>query len=101
MPAPIIRNQSNQFTKVILLAQMPFDMLPKEDKVRTCYMQACLAYMEHSAISNADLRTVFGLSDEEKMKVTRIIKETVRKGLIKPIDTNTAPRYMKYIPFWA
>jgi len=101
MPAPIIRNQSNQFTKVILLAQMPFDMLPKEDKIRTCYMQACLAYMEHSAISNADLRLVFGLSDEEMPKASRLIKDVVGKGLIKPLDANTAPRYMKYIPYWA
>ncbi|MDR2599995.1 MAG: putative DNA binding domain-containing protein [Oscillospiraceae bacterium] len=101
MPAPIIRNQSNQFTKVIMLAQVPFEMLPKEDKIRTCYMQACLAYMEHSAISNADLRILFEISDAEIMKITRLIKDTIVAGLIKPVDINTAQRYMKYIPFWA
>ena len=101
MPAPIIRNQSDQFTKVILIVKTPYDMLSKEDKIRTCYMQACLAYMEHSTISNADLRMVFGLSDAEIMKITRLIKDTVTAGFIKPFEVNTAQRYMKYIPFWA
>jgi hypothetical protein len=64
-------------------------------------MQACLAYVSYSAISNADIRALFGLSDAEMSKTSRIIKETIGEGLIKPLDSNTAPRYMKYIPFWA
>jgi len=101
MPAPRIENQSNQFTKVTLLTKTPFDMLSKEDKIRTCYMQACLAYVSRSAITNADIRTLFGLTISEKAKTSRLIKETMKQGLIKPIDIKTAPRYMKYIPFWA
>jgi hypothetical protein len=42
--------------------------------------------MEHSAISNTDLRIVFALSDAEMMKATRLIKDTVTAGLIKPQD---------------
>ena len=64
-------------------------------------MQACLAYVSHSAITNADIRTLFGLTVGEKAKTSRLIRETVKQGLIKPIDVETAPRYMKYIPFWA
>jgi len=101
MPAPRIENQSDQFTKVTLLTKIPFDLLSKDDKIRTCYMQACLAYISRSAITNADIRTIFGLAISEKAKTSRLIKETVKKGLIKPIDIETAPRYMKYIPYWA
>ena len=101
MPAPRVENQSNQFTKAVLMVKTPFDMLSKADKIRTCYMQACLAYITYSAISNADIRVLFGLSDAEMSKTSRIIKETIAEGLIKPLDSGTAPRYMKYIPFWA
>jgi predicted HTH transcriptional regulator len=101
MPAPRVESQNNQFTKVVLMVKTPFDMMSKKDKIRTCYMQACLAYVSYSAISNADIRALFGLSDVEMSKASRIIKETIEEGLIKPLDSNTAPRYMKYIPFWA
>lgn len=62
---------------------------------------AGLAYVKFGAISNTDIRAVFGLEDKDKVKVSRIIKETVNMGLIKPLDPETAPRYMRYIPAWA
>ena len=99
--APKIENQNNQFTKVVLFAKIPFELSSKEDRMRTCYMQACLAYVGFSAIGNADVRIIFGLSEKEKYKVSRIIKDTVEAGLIKPVDPETAPRYMRYIPYWA
>lgn len=45
MLAPRIENQDNQFTKVALFSKIPFDVIPKEEKIRTCYMHACLAYV--------------------------------------------------------
>lgn len=99
--APMIINQGNQFTKAVLFGKIPFDMITKEDRIRTCYMQACLAYVEFGAISNANIRELFDLGDKDKVKASRIIKDTVNAGLIKPLDPDTAPRYMKYIPTWA
>lgn len=99
--APRIENQNNQFTKVILFAKVPFELTTKEDRIRTCYMQACLAYVQFSSINNADIRRIFGLKEEEKVKASRILKDTVEAGLIKVLDPSTAPRYTKYIPRWA
>lgn len=101
MLAPRVENQNNQFTKAIIFAKVPFDITTKEDRIRTCYMQACLAYVKFGTISNVDIRGIFGLEDKDKVKVSRIIKDTVEAGLIKPLDPNTAPRYMKYVPYWA
>jgi len=64
-------------------------------------MQACLAYVTFGAIGNIDIRAVFGLSEKESYKASRVIKDTIEVGLIKAIDKNTAPRHMKYIPYWA
>lgn len=99
--APRIENQYNQFTKAILFAKMPFEMITKEDKIRTCYMQACLAYVNFNAINNGDIRAVFGLTNAENYKASRVIKDTLEAQKIKPLDPSTAPRYMKYIPYWA
>ena len=99
--APRIENQNNQFTKVVLFAALPFELTSKEDRIRTCYMQACLAYVEFDSINNTDVRAVFGLDEKMKYKVSRVIKDTIEAGLIKPVDPYTAPRYKRYIPYWA
>ncbi len=101
MLAPRIENQSDQFTKAILFAKVPFEVTSKEDRIRTCYMQACLAYVNFKPITNTELRSLFGLESSDSYKVSRIIKDTVERNLIKPLGENTAPRHMKYIPYWA
>jgi predicted HTH transcriptional regulator len=101
MLAPRIENQSNQFTKVVIFAKMPFNLTTKEDRIRTCYMSACLAFVTFGTIGNIDVRTVFGLSEKESYKASRVIKDTIDSRLIKAVDENSAPRHMKYIPYWA
>ena len=44
---------------------------------------------------------MFGLKKSFAGSVSRLIKEAIDKQIIKPIDPDTAPRYMKYIPVWA
>lgn len=92
--APRIENQNNQFTKAALFAKIPFDMITKDDRVRTCYMQACLAYVNYEAISNTDIRILFGLSTKESYKASGIIRDTLDARLIRPPDGTTAPRYV-------
>ena len=99
--APRIENQNNQFTKAVLFAKVPFELTTKEDRIRTCYMQACLAYVNYEAINNTDIRNLFGLTSKESYKASRIIKDTIDAQLVRPIDEATAPRYMKYVPYWA
>lgn len=99
--APKIENQNNQFTKVTLFSKIPFSLTTKEDRIRTCYMQACLAYVNSKTITNTDVRDLFGLNKSESYKSSRILKDTMDEGLIKAVDKDTAPRYMKYIPYWA
>ncbi|MBO4858972.1 MAG: putative DNA binding domain-containing protein [Treponema sp.] len=101
MLAPRIENQDNQFTKVALFSKIPFDVIPKEEKIRTCYMHACLAYVNYSVITNTSIRKLFALDENEKVKASRIIKDTLAEHLIKPVDEESSPRNMKYIPIWA
>jgi len=64
-------------------------------------MHACLKYVEQEQMSNQTLRERFGLTSKQNSVASRIIKDTLEEGRIKPLDPTTAPRYMKYIPFWA
>lgn len=33
--------------------------------------------------------------------ISRLIKEAVDKNRVKPLDPQTAKRYMRYVPIWA
>lgn len=100
LPAPkITLYQEN--TNVTFFSTVPFGELAPEDKLRACYMHACIQYVQRQQLTNSSLRERFGLADSSAASISRLIKEAERQGIIKPLDPTTAPRYMKYIPFWA
>ena len=60
-----------------IVSQQPLELTTKEDWMRTCYMQACLAYVNFEGISNSDIRKIFGLGEKEKAKVSRLLTSAV------------------------
>lgn len=66
-----------------------------------CYIHACIKHVQGEYLTNRSLRERFGLKDSSAGSVSRLIKDAVEYGIIKPFDPNTAPRYMKYLPIWA
>ncbi len=73
--------------------------MDRADKVRACYLHACLKYVDREVMTNTSLRNRFGIDD---LSITsRIIRETAKVGLVRPQDENAAPKLMKYLPFWA
>lgn len=87
-------------TRVTLYKEVPFANISPEDKIWACYMHACIKFVQCEHLTNQSLRERFGLSETASAGISRLIKEAVNQGLIKPLDPNTAPRYMKYIPYW-
>ena len=51
--------------------------------------------------SKEEIETGLRTKETSSGSVSRLIKEAVEMMLIKPLDPTTAPRYMKYIPYWA
>ena len=100
LPAPKI-DLYEENTKVTLYAEMPFTSLSAEDKLWACYLHACVKQVENEQLTNTTLRERFGLKVSSSGSVSRLIKEAVNMKLIKPLDPETAPRYMRYIPYWA
>ncbi len=99
LPAPKIDLYEDSI-KVIMYNEKEFYNISNEDRIWSCYLHACIKYLEGSALTNATLRERFGLTEKGSAPISRLIKEAMEKGLIKPINPETAPRYMKYIPKW-
>ncbi|MDJ1153604.1 ATP-binding protein [Macrococcus caseolyticus] len=100
LPAPAI-DLYDEHVKVTLLSYNDLNDMSKDEKIHATYMHACLKYVEKINISNQTLRNRFGLDDKQNSVASRIIKDSIDAGVIKPVDPETSPRHMKYIPYWA
>ena len=100
LPAPKIELYEDS-TRVVLFSEIPFSAISMEDKLLACYLHACIRQVEGEQLTNSSLRERFGLKNSSAGSISRLIKEAVSMKLIKPLDSSTAPRYMKYIPIWA
>lgn len=54
------------------------------------------------SMSNQSLRERFGLPDEREngAAISRLIREYSENKLIKEEDSNTGPKFRRYIPAW-
>ena len=100
LPAPAFE-QPGDFTKVTLFAHRPLNEMDKSDRVRACYLHACLKRVMRDYLTNASLRKRLGVEEKNKAAVSRYIREAVEEGKIKPFEKDAPRNLMKYLPYWA
>lgn len=100
LPAPYF-TLIGEHTRVILFAYQKLKDMNKEDRVRACYLHACLKYVQRDCMTNTSLRNRFGIEEKNSAIASRFIKEALEKGQIKPYDSSAPKKNMRYIPYWA
>jgi len=100
LPAPVFEISGNN-TRAILFAHRPLREMDKSDRIRACYLHACLKYVNRDYMTNTSLRNRFGIEAKNSAQASRIIKETLEADLIRPYDISASRKFMKYVPFWA
>lgn len=100
LPAPKIETYAES-TKVILYAHVEWRKMTVEDKLRTCYLHACLRQVMGEYMTNSSLRKRLGLPDSASSRISKLIKDAIDANLIKILDPHTAPKHVKYVPYWA
>jgi predicted HTH transcriptional regulator len=101
LPAPEF-NTMDFHTRATIFAPKPLQQMDHQERVRACYLHACLKYLSNERMSNQSLRDRLEIDDRNAAIASRIIKETFEEGLIKLEDESSASRkYARYVPFWA
>jgi predicted HTH transcriptional regulator len=100
LPAPLFDNPAG-FTQTVLFAHKPLSAMHKAERVRACYLHACLCYVMRKEMTNTTLRERFGVKDHNRSLVSRLLREAVDAEAIVPADPDAAPKLMRYLPFWA
>lgn len=97
-PERIIQTPSG--VRLVLSKSKPFDQLSSEDKLRGVYDHVVLRYLSGEQANNASLRSRFGLGEEGKFKISRLLSAAVTGGLIKKSGA-TDKKETTYLPYWA
>ncbi len=100
LPAPVFE-VFDQHTKSILFGHKEFADMSKQERVHACYMHCCLRYVSREHTNNASLRERFKIDTKNSAMVSRIIKDTLKAGTIKPYDAEAGTKSIRYIPYWA
>lgn len=100
LPAPLFEVPPG-FTRTTLFAHKPLNEMTKTDRVRACYLHACLKWVMRDCLTNASLRERFGVAEKNKAMISRYIRESLEAEMIKPYDETASRKLMKYVPFWA
>ena len=99
LPAPLFESPDG-FTRTVLFAHKPLSEMDKAERVRACYLHACLRYAMRKEMTNSTLRVRFGVEDHNRASASRLIREAVQAGMIVPADPDAAPKLMRYLPYW-
>ena len=100
LPAPIFET-TKEHTRVVLFAHRDFHSMDKEDRIRACYLHACLRHVQRDFMTNTTLRERFGIDPKNSSIASRIIKDTLKANLIRFYDETAGNRARKYMPWWA
>jgi len=100
LPAPEII-VSDRYTRIILYARKTFRQMNMQDKIRACYLHACLKYVSGKYMTNQSLRERFNIEEHNYTMASKIISDTVKAGLIKDYNAeNKSKKFARYVPFW-
>jgi len=75
--------------------------MDKKDRIRACYLHACLRYVQRNFMTNTTLRERFGIEPKNSATVSRIIKDTIEADLIRCQDDSVGTKARRYLPWWA
>jgi predicted HTH transcriptional regulator len=100
LPAPLFET-SNEHTRAVLFAHREFRAMDKTDRIRACYLHACLRYVQRDFMTNTTLRERFGIEEKNSSMASRIIRDTADVGLIRCHDDTVGSKARKYLPWWA
>ena len=101
LPAPEIMVYENM-TRLTLFSPRTFSKMSKADRLRACYLHACLRRVQREYMTNASLRERFAVPSRNSAMISRLLSESCEEGLVKLVDeAETAARSRRYIPYWA
>ena len=100
LPAPLFEAPAGS-TRAVLFSHRDFRYMGKADRLRACYLHACLRYVTREPMTNGSVRERFGVAEQNSAMISRLLNDAVAAGVIAVADPEAGTRARSYLPFWA
>ncbi|WP_454288232.1 ATP-binding protein [Rhizobium arsenicireducens] len=100
LPPPIWELSGDAF-RAVLFAHKDLREMDRGERVHACYLHASLRYVMRDTMTNTSLRERFGIEEQNAATASRIIRDALDAGVIKPYDPGQGKRNARYVPYWA
>lgn len=98
---PIKVTSSEIHTRAFIYAPKRWSKMSFEERIQACYQHTCLLFERNQTMNNQSLRERLGMDRRATAPASRIINDTLQRGLIKPANAeNESKKLAAYIPFY-
>ena len=88
-------------TRAVLFSYRGLRDIDATERIRAVYQHACLRHVNRDFLTNTSLRERFGIEENNRAWVSRLIRTAMDADAIVPFDHTAAPKSMRYVPWWA
>jgi predicted HTH transcriptional regulator len=96
---PLQLRTEGSSTNARMFAPKKFGDMEPSERTLACYQHSVIRFFADKKMTNASLRTRLGIKPQNSAQVSRIIRDAVEAGLIKPSEGWNS-RSGHYLPFW-
>lgn len=89
------------FTRVVLFDRKTLAQMDRQERLRACYLHACLQFVTNRRMTNSSLRERMGVLGKNASMISRVLREAVEAGLIVVANPENGVKLRRYVPFWA
>ncbi len=76
--------------------------MSNEERIEACYQHSIIMYFGEGGFNNTSLRKRFGMHDKQVAQISKLIKDAIDIGKIKPKDPESeSKKFSLYVPYWA
>ena len=98
LPAPLLEAAGDN-TRAVLLSHRSLTKMDRDDRIRACYLHACLKYVNREYLTNTLVCKRLGIDPRNIALASRLIREIITAGAILLYDPESAPKMVKYVPW--
>jgi predicted HTH transcriptional regulator len=99
---PLKFEETENSFKVTMYSPRKFADMSNEERIEACYQHSIIEYYGNGGFNNTSLRKRFGMHDKQAAQVSKLIKDAIDIGKIKPKDPESeSKKFSLYVPYWA
>lgn len=88
-------------TTVVLSRYKGLAKLAPDERAQAVYQHCCLRFVSNQITNNESIRARFKIEKQNSAQASRLLREALEAGRIKPVDPAVGTKLMRYLPYWA